>query len=125
MKDGAHTHGASPAGAIGALAAVAAVAAIAQAILSVIWAILAAVVVAAAGLVYTGWRMHQKYGRAPQVLPWEQRAALPPPEARPVTARPVQALPAPQIVNFNFYGVSAAEAARVAEQQRRAIDEGR
>lgn len=88
---------------VGALVVIVAAVAAAEWILSVIWVLLAIVAVIAAGAVYAGRRMYLKYGRAPEVLPWQQRAALPARQARPVTARALQALPAPPVVHYHLH----------------------
>jgi hypothetical protein len=116
--DGAHVHGHGGAELAGALAVLAAVGALIEWLLSVIWILAGIFAVAVAGLLYVGVRMHQKYGRAPEVLPWQQRQALPARQATPIAARTVRALPAPQIQINNFYGLSAEQAAEAVARQR-------
>jgi hypothetical protein len=43
---------------------------------------------------------------------------------KPLTSpKPAQAIPAPQVINFNVYGVSAAEGAEVVAEQSKALTE--
>jgi len=66
-------------------------------VMAYLWLIGVAVAVLLAGVLLGARRMRRKYAPVAQVLPWETRAALPPPEAAQVTARPARALPAPEL----------------------------
>ena len=97
----------------------AAIGAVIWLVLTFLWVIAAivgvALVLVAAGLVW----LARHGGEVATVT----RAALPPPEAAPVTARPVQALPAPQTVTNNyFYGVTPEQVADAIARQQRAVE---
>jgi hypothetical protein len=64
-------------------------------------------------------RMYRRGQLAP-VVAWQPHAAIPAPEAEPVTGRVARALPEPQTVTNNyFYGVTPEQVAdAIARQQR-------
>jgi uncharacterized membrane protein YedE/YeeE len=118
---GLHTHSPDVAEVAGVLVVIAAAGAAVEWILSILWVLVVVAGVIVAGLIAAGVWMYHKYGRAPQVLPRAAPRAIPAPQATPIASRAAQTLPAPQVVNFNFYGLTAGEAAEVVAEQSKAI----
>jgi hypothetical protein len=129
--DGAHTHGSGgDARGLGLLAAAVVIfgsagAAIVAFITEVLEVLGAMVGLTLAAVVFFAVRAWRKGWRPRLVLAWQPHAALPGRQATPIAAQTVQALPAPQHFHVHYHGVTAEQVAEVAEQQRRAIDEGR
>jgi heme/copper-type cytochrome/quinol oxidase subunit 2 len=118
---GLHTHGSDLPEIIGALVVLAAAGAAVEWILSILWVLVVAAGVIVAGLIAAGVWMYRRYGRAPEVLPWRPDSLSQVSREPLAPLRPVQSLPAPQVVNFNFYGLTAGEAAEVVAEQSKAI----
>jgi hypothetical protein len=126
--DGAHRHGTDPAELVGALAAVAAVAALIWFLLTIIWilAAIAGVFIPAAifGLIWLA-RHGGDMAVVSRGLPVSQRASLPQASRQPLPPpRPVQALPAPPVINYspltvnnNFFVMTPEQAAELAARR--------